>query len=219
MMMKDNKWKFILTSVVILLPILYGLIYWNELPEQMARHWAADGSPNGYSSKAFVVFGLPLILLALHLFCVYITYRDPKNENQSKKVFGVIWWICPVICVFSEAYVYAFALGREFDITLMCSILLGLIFVAFGNYFPKIKQNSTIGIRTKWTVASEKNWNATHRMGGKLWVAAGILMLASMLFSTSLRMYLVLFALAVAILVPIIYSYSYAKQYGEDQGI
>lgn len=216
-MMKDNKWKFILTSVVILLPILYGLIYWNELPEQMARHWAADGSPNGYSSKAFVVFGLPLILLALHLLCVYITYKDPKNKNQSKKVFGVIWWICPVICVFSEAYVYAFALGREFDITLMCSILLGLILVAFGNYFPKIKQNSTIGIRTKWTVASEKNWNATHRLGGKVWVAAGILMLASVFLPTAMIPWTIGLLLIVTIALPIGYSYHFEKSQGESK--
>lgn len=211
MMMKDNKWKFILTSVVILLPILYGLIYWNELPEQMARHWAADGSPNGYSSKAFVVFGLPLILLALQLLCVYITYKDPKNKNQSKKVFGVIWWICPIICICVEAYVYAFALGREFDITLMCSMLLGLIFVAFGNYFPKIKQNSTIGIRTKWTVTSEKNWNATHRMGGKVWVAAGILMLASVFLPTAIIPWTIGLLLIVTIALPIGYSYHFEK--------
>lgn len=217
MMMKDNKWKFILTAAVILLPILYGLIYWNELPEQMARHWAADGSPNGYSSKAFVVFGLPLVLLALHLLCVYITYRDPKNKNQSKKVFGVIWWICPLVCIFSEAYVYAFALGREFDITLMCSILLGLIFVAFGNYFPKIKQNSTIGIRTKWTVASEKNWNATHRMGGKVWVAAGILMLASVFLPTAMIPWTIGLLLIVTIALPIGYSYRFEKSQGESK--
>ena len=40
------------------------------------------GGESGYSSKAFAVFGLPLILLAVHLVCVVATNIDPKSKGD-----------------------------------------------------------------------------------------------------------------------------------------
>lgn len=210
-MLKNNKQNLIVSSILILLPIIVGLIFWNELPAQMARHWGADGSANGYSPKALVVFGLPLILLALHLLCVHLTYKDPKNKEQSQKVFGIIWWICPVISIFTEAYIYAFALGRELDITLLCSILVGLLLVVFGNYFPKMKQNSTIGIRTKWTCASEKNWYATHRVCSKVWIVCGLLFMTLGFLPDSVLVWAAIAIILVLTAVPLAYSSWYHR--------
>ena len=61
--MKLNKWKWIVSSAVILLPIIFGLIFWNQLPDSMASHWGADGVVDGTASKSFMVFGMPMILL------------------------------------------------------------------------------------------------------------------------------------------------------------
>ena len=64
-MMKENKFKIVISSVVILLPVLFGLMMWNALPDTMATHWGAGGNVDGFSGKAFVVFGSFLIFLYL----------------------------------------------------------------------------------------------------------------------------------------------------------
>lgn len=81
-MMKKYKKQLILSSIVTLLPILIGLFLWNRLPDTIATHFGSDNVANGWSSKPFVVFGLPLILLGIHLFCLFTTMNDPKKKHQ-----------------------------------------------------------------------------------------------------------------------------------------
>ena len=83
-MIKQNKKLLLLTSVITLLPVFIGLFLWNQLPDSVATHFGLNNQPDGYSSKAFAVFGLPLILLAVHLVCVVATNIDPKSKDINK---------------------------------------------------------------------------------------------------------------------------------------
>ena len=177
-MLKQNKGKVLASSVVILLPILVGLLLWNKLPDQLTTHWGADGTPDGWSGKAFAVFALPLILLAAHWLCLLFTSKDPGNRGQSRKVFSLILWIMPAVSLISNGVVYAAAFELEIRMEMVMMLMLGVMFIAIGNYLPKCKPNRTIGIRIKWTFESEANWAATHRMAGRLWVVGGLLFIA-----------------------------------------
>ena len=84
-MIRQNKKLLLLTSVITLLPVFIGLFLWNQLPDSVATHFGLNNQPDGYSSKAFAVFGLPLILLAVHLVCVVATNIDPKSKDINKK--------------------------------------------------------------------------------------------------------------------------------------
>ena len=95
-MMKKNKTQIIVSSIVTILPMVAGLFMWNILPDRMTTHWGMSGEADGFSSKAFAVFVLPLILLATHWLCIFFTLRDPKNKEQSSKVFAMIMWIIPI---------------------------------------------------------------------------------------------------------------------------
>ena len=211
-MIKNNKGKLILSSAIILLPALTGWVFWSKLPERMAVHWGSDGNADGWCSKLFTVLGIPLILLALHWLCVLITAKDPKNKGQSQKVLNMILWIVPVISVFSGGVIYATAVGKEFNIEAIVLLLIGLMFVIIGNYLPKCKQNHTIGIKVKWALENEKNWNATHRFGGRLWVIGGLLMIVGGLLSPSTIPWVLLIIFPVLAIVPIVYSYVYYRK-------
>ena len=93
--MKINKKELLLTSLACLLPLLAGVILYPRLPETMATHWGFDGTANGWSSRAATVFGLPLLILALHLVCSYAESRDDKAENVNPVLRTVMLWICP----------------------------------------------------------------------------------------------------------------------------
>lgn len=203
-MIKKNLKVLIITSVVILLPILAGVILWNQLPEQMPTHWNAAGEVDGWSGKAFVVFGLPLILLAAQWLCMLGTAADPKKNNHPKKVLHLVLWIIPVLSVVLHAVTYATALGYAVPMEVVMPVLIGLVFTIIGNYMPKCKQNYTIGIKIPWTLNSEENWNRTHRFAGYLWTACG---LAIMLIGFFGGFWIFMIVTLLMVFAPIIYSY------------
>ena len=98
-MKKIDKKTLIITTLVNLIPIIVGLLIWDKLPDTIPTHFGMDGTPNGWSSKAFTVFGIPLILAFSHLLCVGITSQDPKYDNMSDKLFGLILWMIPAISI------------------------------------------------------------------------------------------------------------------------
>lgn len=211
-MIKKNKWKLLISSILILLPIALGLILWNDLPELMTTHWGADGVADGYMSRGLAVFALPLFLLAMHWLCLWITSRDRKNREQNPKVFGITFWICPIISLFANGIMYAVSFGYTLHIGTVMFLLLGLFFAVIGNYLPKCKQNFTIGIKVKWALANEENWNATHRLGGKMWVIGGLVIMAGAFLPQELAIWALFPVFLVMILVPILYSCFYYKK-------
>ena len=211
-MMKQIKGKLAVTSVLIALPILVGLVLWNRLPEQLATHWGMNGEVDGWSSKPFAVFGLPLFLLAMHWLCLLVTAKDPGNRGQNEKLYSLVLWICPILSLFVSGVIYANALGQNVNVGMVAMLLVGVMFIIIGNYLPKCKKNRTIGIRVKWTLENEANWNATHRLGGKLWFAGGVLLVASAFLPERITPVVLFVLLPVLVLVPILYSYTYYKK-------
>ena len=206
-MIKKNLKVLIITSIILLLPILVGLILWNQLPEQMPTHWNAEGVVDGWSSKGFTVFGLPAILFGFHWLCLLGSNADPKNKNYSEKLLQLVFWICPIISVLFGVISYGTALGMEFKVDKIVLILVGLMFIVVGNYMPKCKQNYTMGIKLPWTLNDEENWNKTHRMAGKLWVLSGIILLFCMFVGTKFMVATFIVILILSTLVPTVYSY------------
>lgn len=210
-MIKKNKWKLLISSIVILLPMVFGLVVWNKLPEHIATHWGPNGNANGWSNRSFAVFALPIFILLTHWFCIFCTSRDSKNKNQSKKVFGMLLWICPITSLVANGMIYATALGKTIDMNFIVYLLTGLFFVIIGNYLPKCKQNYTIGIRVKWALENEENWNATHRFSGKVWAIGGVLMMGCSFLPAEISMYVFMALIFVLSILSVGYSYYYFR--------
>ena len=203
--MIKNNWKLmVITSIVILLPILAGVILWNQLPEQIPSHCNAVGEVDGWSSKPFAVFGMPLILLAFQWICALGTGADPKKRNHSAKIQQLVLWIIPVISALLHVIVYAVALGKEVRVEAVMPVFIGLVLAVVGNYLPKCKQNYTIGIKIPWTLNSEENWNRTHRFAGRLWLVCGIALMLTGFFG---GFWIFLPIVLLMVLAPMIYSY------------
>ena len=211
-MFKKYKKQLILSSIVILLPMVFGLIMWNKLPNTFVTHWGADGAADGFSSKAFAVFFIPALLLALQFICVWITGRTNRGNEQSPKVMNLIFCIMPVISLLVCGMMYAIALGRTLDVALLLPVFLGLLFVIMGNYMPKCTRNSTVGIKVIWALNNEENWNATHRFAGKVWVISGLIAAFSALLPMKIGYPILFVALIGGGLLPALYSYLYYRK-------
>ena len=208
-MFKNNKIKLIISSLITILPIFIGLILWNQLPEQIVTHWSFEGTPDGWSSRTFSVWGLPLILLAIHLFTLFITFLDPKNEMQTKVIFNLVIWITPIVSIFANGIIYVSARDINIPIQIFISIFTGLIFIIIGSYFPKCTQNYTIGIKLPWTLNDEKNWNSTHKFSSKVWIIGGFLMFICGFLPKNIFIWALFGVIFLITLIPFIYSYVY----------
>ena len=217
-MIRQNKWRIFLSSVVILLPALYGILMWNHLPDAMATHWGADASADGTAGKALTVFGLPLLYLLAHLFCLWLTLRDQEKRRQSRKALGMIFWVLPICSLVTSGMLYRMAQGKGMEAAMLVPALLGALFVWVGNYLPKLRRNRTLGIKVSWTLGNEENWNRTHRFAGKVWVGGGLLLLVSAFFPLRTMAWLMVCVVAALGLAPIAYSYMIFKQH-QKQGI
>ena len=206
-MIRKHLKLLIITSVIILLPIVVGIVLWEQLPEQIPMHWNAAGDVDGWGSKPFFVFALPFILLALQWFAIAVTVSDPKKANHQKKILQLSFWIIPVLSWLLHAITYATAFGKAVEIEVILPVFMGLLFAVIGNYLPKCKQSYTIGIKIPWTLHSEENWNRTHRLAGWLWMVGGIIIALLGLLNLFGIAYLFFSVVLVMVLVPLIYSY------------
>lgn len=213
-MFKKNLKKIIIGSVVILLPMLAGLILWNKLPELLPTHWNAAGEVDGWGSRAMVVFGESLGLLAIHWLCVAVCFADPRNKGQSGKAMWLVLWVCPALAVLVGAATYLTALGLQpFGMDKITLIFMGALFIVIGNYLPKCRRNYTIGIKVPWALDNEENWNATHRFAGKLWVGCGIvIVLLAFLPWGETGFWLSVALMLAAAAVSCVYSYIYYRK-------
>ena len=211
-MFKRYKKQLIVSSIVTLLPIVFGLILWNKFPDTFATHWGADGQADGYSSKAFGIFFTPLFLLGMHLFCVWITDLTNRGNDQNPKVMNMIFCMVPVISLLSNGMIYAAALGKTWEMSNLMPVTMGALFALVGNYMPKCTRNSTVGIKVKWTLANDENWNATHRFAGKTWVAAGLITMLTVFLPMKIGYPIMFVALLGAGFGAMLYSYLYYRK-------
>ena len=204
--MKNKNMEIVLTTLICLLPMLAGVLLYSRLPEQVPTHFDFSGEANGWSSRTFAVFGMPLMMAGFNLFLQFALRTDPKRQNMSHALRTISIWTIPVLSVLVYALVMRAALGYTTPTETIVPLLVGVLFVIIGNYLPKTKQSYTMGIKLPWTLASEENWNRTHRLAGFLWGNGGILLILLSLLRlwNTWTFLLVIIPMSV---VPMIYSY------------
>lgn len=206
----ERKGKFAATILVTLLPIAAGLILWGQLPAEMPTHFGPDGQADGWSSRTWAVFGLPLVLAAIQALCLVMMAADPKRRNVNGKLFGVAIWVCPLVSLLVAALMYSTALGADPDVNLIITLFLGVLLLVVGNYLPKCRPNYTMGIKLPWTLHDEANWTYTHRLAGKVWTVGAVVVLLTAFLR---NIWILIAVIVVLVLVPAVASYLYYRRY------
>lgn len=211
-MIKNNKLKITVASVLILLPTILGAIFWDKLPDVFPTHWGIDGKADGFGGKVLFVIVMPLIFYALFWVMLLVTAKGKSNRDQNKKILGMTIWIIPYISVFVSLMSYFGATGNALEMTSFIPVIIGILFAVLGNYMPKCRQNRTIGVKTKWTLENEENWNRTHRFAGKAFVIGGLLTVLCVFLPNLWGMGVALALVFMSCLSVYIYSYCYYKK-------
>ena len=219
-MIRKNKLTLIISSIVILLPMLIGVFGDKFLSDEIAIHWGIGVEADGFASPLFAFTVIPLILLAVHWICVILTcVFDKGAAEQSVKLMRLVLWIIPAMSVSISAMMLMIALGYPKNMGGFVLLLIGVLFVVIGNYMPKAKRSITTGIKIKWTLANDENWQATHRFAGKLYVALGFTSILLMPVSYKVLPFVLIGIIVLCVVLPIIYSYRFYKKRLSDGSV
>lgn len=198
----------LLPVILILLAAVSSFYFYANFPEQVPTHWNLAGQVDGYSPRGLAAFFFPALALFMYVLFLALPYLDPKKEryNQFKKIYHIFKTLIVAMMVIIYFIVGFSGLGYNISVSLWMPVLIGLLFVIMGNYLSKIKPNWFIGIRTPWTLSSEENWNKTHRLGGKVFILGGVLMILQSLAPVKFRLALFIITLTMILAGTVGYS-------------
>jgi uncharacterized membrane protein len=197
---------FVLTAAT----LAFSLWALPRLPAEVATHWGVDGEPNGWSSPLFAALLMPGIMLMLSLLFSALPNIDPLKKNYE--FHGSVYFLLVNVLVGFMAAIQVLligsAIGWAVDMRRSLPILLGLLFVVMGNLIPRIRPNWFMGIRTPWTLSSERVWRKTHRVGGYTFILAGLAFIATAFVATGATGRIVMLVVVIPMFLwPVIYSY------------
>jgi len=208
--MNKAKTLDILSLVAIAAMIILSFYFYKVLPDQVISHWNANGQPDDYSSKTFLVIFMPLLAIGMYLLFKFLPKIDPKKVNYenfaSAYSFLKFFIILFVVVIYFISGAMNLDLGRNWEINKIMPVIMAALFVSMGFLMPKIKSNWFAGIRTPWTLSSEDIWDKTHKLAGKVFVLMGLVFL-SMLWLPGSNFWYVIIIVLVLVFVPVVYSY------------
>src|SRR5688500_5712629 len=211
----NTRLTIILVLVLILAVTVADLSLWNRLPEQMASHWNINDQVDGYMSKFWGVFLMPLVTLGMLLLFLVIPNIDPLKANiaQFRDVFNLFIVLLVGFMVYIYALTLLWNLGyTNFGLGKAMMPALGVLFIFVGYMLRKAKRNYFIGIRTPWTLSSDKVWDKTHRLGAVLFIISGLLAFIGGFFGGMIAFWMMFVPLIGSTIFLLIYSYVLYQQ-------
>jgi uncharacterized membrane protein len=193
--------------------VLVSIYAWTQLAPgaQVPIHWGIDGRVDGYASKEVGLFLLPVVAVGIAALLAVIPRFEPRRANleRSGKAYGAVWIATISLLGGIHVMAVAVALGAELQVSRLILIGIGVLFVVIGNYLPTVRPNYLMGIRTPWTLASDLSWVRTHRVGGRLFVVQGLVLIALGLAGAGAEVLAVAIIGAVVIELVVVFVYSY----------
>lgn len=191
-----------------------------RLPPRVAVHWSASGVPDGYGSKLLAVVMLPLLILGLRGLLIVLPRIDPKGENYQK--FASTYWLIfnGVILFMGVIHlaVLGYGLGAPVRMDRVAAAGVGVLLVVVGNYITSVEPNWFVGIRTPWTLSSERVWRRTHRVGGWILVLGGALIVLTVFVPAGAVIPVFVATIALVAVVPVVLSYLFWRREREIGG-
>ena len=202
-----NLRRDIVSLALIVTAFAFSAALYPRLPERLPTHWNIQGQPDGFTGKPWGPFLLPLLMTGLYLLLLVLPRISPKGYRFE--AFRGVWEIVRTAILAFLFLVHILVLlsatGARVEMNRAIPIGVGLLLVLLGNYLGKTTKNFFLGIRTPWTLASDEVWLRTHRLGGKLFVLAGLVCVVSGLAGGSLVPAMA--AVGAAALASVVYSY------------
>ncbi len=188
--MTDRKWYRWLAGLcaVSVLAAVGSLPFLPDRP--VAVHWNAHGVANGFAEPWQVALIGPLLIAAMALLFAAAPVIGPFRRSfvQSRRTWIRLTVALVGFLTLLYMAVLGHALGLFTDVSRLFAVLIGAMMLVLGNWLGKIRRNFWIGLRTPWTLANDRVWERTHRLGARLLVIIGLLALIGAIVSGALAL-------------------------------
>lgn len=195
--------------------------------DKVAMHYDINGNVDRYGSK-YENFIFPVSMIAITIFwLIFIWYYEKKAKSASqerereeaKSNAKVIYFVAGGMTVMFGVMQCFFLYGNlvqerdnlnylPFDINVITNVLLGILLIVLGNYLPKTKLNSTVGVRTPWSMQNDIVWAKSNRFGGMAGVFSGLVIIIQALLIKGMTSTLITVGIIVLFaIISTIYSY------------
>jgi uncharacterized membrane protein len=203
----------IATSAAVLAMLAVSAWGWTQIPDdaQVPIHWGIEGQPDGFAPKPVGLLAIPASAVLIGAILAVVPLVEPRRENllRSSSAYRVLAiGVLGMLTVLHAAAVFA-ATGGAVDIGGLAFAAAGAMFVIIGNVLGKVRSNFMFGIRTPWTLTSDRSWDRTHRLGGRLMVALGLAVLGATLLGLPAGSSVAILGVGAAVLVGVLFVYSY----------
>ena len=211
--MKMSKLAFWLSVLFIVVSFVLAFYYYPSMPDQMASHWNAKGEVDGNMSKFWGLFLMPILSIFMFGLFLLLPSIDPLKKNFVKFRAYYDWFV--VVLLGFLLYIYLLTLlwnlGYVFNMSVMMVAAMGVLFFYIGYLLKNAERNWFVGIRTPWTLSSDKVWKKTHQLGGKMFKVSGIIAFCGLFFQ-EIAIWLVLVPVLFTALFLFVYSYFVYKK-------
>lgn len=179
----SNKTTWIVLTALLAGALILGVAVYGFLPERVASHWNARGEADGFSSALSGILFLPAVMAAVGLLMMGIPHIDPLRENVEsfRAEYNMIVVAIAGFMLYLHILTLLWNLGVSFSMNSLLAPGFGGLFFLMGEMLTKARRNFFIGIRTPWTLSSDRVWQRTHERGAMGFKVAGALTLLSIL--------------------------------------
>ncbi|HEU5014865.1 MAG TPA: SdpI family protein [Roseiflexaceae bacterium] len=194
--------------------IIFGAVIYNQLPAQVPMHWGINGQVDRTGSRLEGALLLPLLSIGVWLLMRVLPRIDPRRASYAEFQDTFNLFINIVILFLAALYVVMLGstLGWNISVPQVVGVGVGLLLAVLGNEMGRVKPNWFVGIRTPWTLADPEVWRRTHRVGGRIFFVAGLVMAAVALLLPAYLFAVILVCVLVVALAPTVYSYVVWRQ-------
>jgi uncharacterized membrane protein len=201
--------KIILSFIIVAVSFCAAIYFYPQMPDKMAAHWGVNGQVDGFMSKFWGLFLMPIISLVMMFLFLVLPKLDPLKENieKFKKYFEN--FILLIIVFFFYIYILTILAnkGFSFDFTKFLLPAFAVLFFYCGILTENAKRNWFVGVRTPWTLSSDKNWDKTNKLAGKMFKATGIVSLLGVFMPNHISFTVVISLIIVMVIAIVVYSY------------
>ncbi|HMA20909.1 MAG TPA: DUF1648 domain-containing protein [Gemmatimonadaceae bacterium] len=206
-----RKW---IPAILILAAVIATIAVYPRLPEQIPTHWSVSGEVNGWSNRLWGAWMLPLMMAVIWLFMRAIPHIDPRKANYEKfsGMYDALVILILTFMLLMHVVILLSATGTVIRMNRVVMPAVGIFIAIMGVLLPRAHPNWFVGFRTPWTLTSDLSWERTHKVGGALFIALGVLIVASTFIAPERAIWLLVVAALGVVAFLFIYSYQVWKQ-------
>lgn len=201
-----RKW---IPLLIVAAALIASALVYPDLPERMPTHWNLAGEVDEWGPRAVGAWIIPVIIAFMWALMRWLPSIDPRGKNYVKfgGAFEGIMISVMLFMLVLHGLTLRAALGYPVAMERIVPVGVGLLFIVIGNLLPRARPNWFVGIRTPWTLSSDRVWEKTHRVGGRLFVAGGIIVTLSTFLGATWSERVLIAVVVVCSLGAVVYSY------------